>query len=84
MQRALSVSDESEWHVAVMRALGPDLGIKVSRITLNSGKITVNAESAAWAARMRFQLADLLPALIEIDPEIRELAVRVRPPPTKR
>jgi hypothetical protein len=62
-----------------MKALGPDLGVKVSRITLNSGRITVNAESAAWAARMRFQLADLAPALARITPEFRELVVRVRP-----
>jgi hypothetical protein len=78
-QRAGSAPEESEWHVAVMNALGPELGNKVSRITLNSGKITVNAQSAAWAARMRFQLADLAPRLAEITPEFRELVVRVRP-----
>ncbi len=78
-QRAGSTPEESEWHVAVMKALGPDLAIKVTRITLNSGRITVNAESAAWAARMRFQLADLSPRLAEITPEFRELVVRVRP-----
>lgn len=80
-QRALSTPEESEWHVAVMKALGPDLAIKVTRITLNSGRITVNAESAAWAARMRFQLADLPPRLAEVTPDFRELVVRVRPAP---
>ena len=80
-QRALSAPEESEWHVAVMKALGPDLAIKVTRITLNSGRITVNAESAAWAARMRFQLADLPPRLAEVTPDFRELVVRVRPAP---
>jgi predicted nucleic acid-binding Zn ribbon protein len=79
VQRAGSTPGESEWHVAVMKALGPDLGVKVTRIILNSGRITVNAESAAWAARMRFQLADLAPKLAEIVPEFRELVVRVRP-----
>jgi hypothetical protein len=78
-QRALSTPEQSEWHVAVMNALGPDLGVKVNRITLNSGRITVNAESAAWAARMRFQLADLTPRLREIEPSVTELIVRVRP-----
>ena len=78
-QRALSAPGESEWHVAVMEALGDDLGSKVTRITLNSGRITVNAESAAWAARMRFQLADLTPRLAEVAPDFRELVVRVRP-----
>ena len=78
-QRAGSAPEESEWHVAVMDALGPELGVKVTRITLNSGRITVNAQSAAWAARMRFQLADLPPRLAEITPEFRELIIRVRP-----
>lgn len=78
-QRAGSATEESEWHVAVMDALGPELRVKVTRITLNSGRITVNAQSAAWAARMRFQLADLSPRLAEIIPEFRELMIRVRP-----
>jgi predicted nucleic acid-binding Zn ribbon protein len=78
-QRAGSAPEASEWHVAVMKALGPELANKVSRITLNSGKITVNAHSAAWAARMRFQLADLAPRLAEITPGFRELVIRVRP-----
>jgi hypothetical protein len=78
-QRALLAPEESEWHVAVVKALGPDLANKVTRITLNSGRITVNAESAAWAARMRFQLADLAPRLLEIEADFRELVVRVRP-----
>jgi hypothetical protein len=79
VQRAGSAPEESEWHVAVMDALGPELGVKVTRITLNSGRITVNAQSAAWAARMRFQLADLTPRLAQITPEFRELIIRVRP-----
>ena len=78
-QRAGSTPEESEWHVAVMKALGPELGVKVTRITLNSGKITVYAQSAAWAARMRFELADEAPRLAEITPEFRELVIRVRP-----
>lgn len=78
-QRALSSPEESEWHVAVMNALGPELAVKVNRITLISGRITVSAESAAWAARMRFQLADLAPRLTQVTPDFRELVVRVRP-----
>jgi|SRR5687768_2951759 hypothetical protein len=78
-QRALSAPEESEWHIAVMDALKPDLGVKVSRITLNSGRITVIAESAAWAARVRFRLAETEAAVRERVPEIRELVVRVRP-----
>src|SRR5262245_31116441 len=58
-QRALSTPETSEWQVAVMKALGPDLANKVNAITLNSGRITVIADSSAWASRIRFQLADL-------------------------
>jgi len=78
-QRALSTPETSEWHVTVVNALGPELANKVNGITLNSGKITVNAESSAWASRMRFALADLEPALRKATPDFRELVVRVRP-----
>jgi hypothetical protein len=62
-----------------MKALGPDLANKVNGITLNSGKITVIAESSAWATRMRFLLAEIEPTLRELTPEFRDLVVRVRP-----
>lgn len=78
-QRALSTPGESEWHVAVMKALGADLGNKVSAITLNSGRITVAAESSAWAARMRFALAEAEDSLRDKTPGYQEFVVRVRP-----
>jgi hypothetical protein len=61
-----------------MKALGPDLGVKVSAITLNSGRITVAAESSAWAARMRFALAETA-EIAAVTPGFKELVVRVRP-----
>jgi hypothetical protein len=67
------------WQVAVMKALGPELGNKVNRCALDSGRITVIAESSAWAARMRFQLAEAEPALKAATPGYREVVVRVRP-----
>jgi len=78
-QRALLAPEASVWHVAVMKALGPDLANKVNRCTLDSGRITVIAESSAWAARMRFALAEVEPELLAVAPGIRELTVRVRP-----
>ena len=78
-QRALSTPETSEWHVTVMNALGPDLANKVNGITLNSGRITVVAESSAWAARVRFALAEMEPAVRAVTPDFRELVVRVRP-----
>ena len=77
-QRALSAPEESEWHVAVMKALGQDLANKVNRCSLDRGTITVVAESSAWAARMRFALAEL-DAIAAVTPEFKTLVVRVRP-----
>jgi hypothetical protein len=79
VQRARKDQEASEWQVAVMNALGPDLAVKVNRCTLESGRLTVVAESSAWAARIRFALADLEPTLRSLVPDFRELQVRVRP-----
>ena len=78
-QRALLAPQESEWQVAVMKALGPDLANKVYRCNLDSGKITVVAESSAWAARMRFALAEAESALGAATPGFSEVLVRGRP-----
>lgn len=78
-QRALSAPETSEWHVAVMAALGAGLADKVNRVTFDSGRLTVIAESSAWAARMRFVLAEAEPRLCEVAAGFREVVVRVRP-----
>ena len=78
-QRARLASEQSVWQVAVMKALGPELANKVNRCTLDNGRITVVAESSAWAARMRFALAEVEPTLAAVTPGFRELLVRVRP-----
>jgi hypothetical protein len=62
-----------------MKALGSELANKVNGVTLNMGRITVIAESSAWASRMRFVLAEIEPVLREVAPGFRELVVRVRP-----
>ena len=67
-----------------MNALGTELANKVNRCTLEGGRITVVSESSAWAARIRFALADVEPRLRELDPDFKELAVRIRPPRTPR
>ena len=62
-----------------MSALGPELANKVNRCTLDGGRISVVAESSAWAARIRFALAEVEPRLRELVPDFKELAVRIRP-----
>jgi hypothetical protein len=78
-QRALSAPETSEWHVTVMKALGPELANKVNRVTFDGGRITVVADSSAWASRVRFVLAEIEPLLRAVTPDFRELVVRVRP-----
>ena len=78
-QRARSAPETSEWHVAVMKAFGSPLANKVNGCTLDSGTLTVIAESSAWAARMRFALAEIEPELRAAIPGFRELVVKVRP-----
>jgi hypothetical protein len=78
-QRARSAPETSEWHVAVLDAFGPALANKVNGCTLDSGTLTVIADSSAWAARMRFALVDLEPRLRALAPGYREFVVRVRP-----
>jgi hypothetical protein len=67
-----------------MNALGPELANKVNRCTLEAGKITVVAGSSAWAARMRFALAEAEPRLRELVPDFKELVVRIRPASTSK
>jgi hypothetical protein len=62
-----------------MSALGPELANKVNRCTLDGGRISVVAESSAWAVRIRFALAEVEPRLRELVPDFKELAVRIRP-----
>ncbi len=78
-QRALSTPETSEWHVTVMKALGSALANKVNGVTLAKGRLTVTAESSAWASRVRFVLSEIETDLRAATPEIRELVVRVRP-----
>jgi hypothetical protein len=61
-----------------MKALGPELANKVNRCSLERGTITVVAESSAWAARMRFALAETAD-IAAVTPGFRDIAVRVRP-----
>ena len=84
VEGAPASAQTSEWHVAVMNALGPELANKVNRCTLDAGRVTVVADSSAWAARLRFALAEVEPRLRELVPGFKELAVRIRPPRTPR
>jgi Dna[CI] antecedent, DciA len=61
-----------------MKALGPDLANKVNRCSLDRGTITVVADSPAWAARMRFALAETAD-VAAVTRDFKGVVVRVRP-----
>jgi hypothetical protein len=61
-----------------MTLLGPDLANKVNRCTLERGTLTVVAESSAWAARMRFALAETA-GIAAVTPGFKALVIRVKP-----
>lgn len=78
-QRARSASETSEWQVAIMKVLGPELANKVNRCTLDNGILTVVTDSPAWAARLRFALSEPELSLPDLVPGFKNLVVRVRP-----
>lgn len=61
-----------------MDALGPELANKVNRCSLDRGTITVVVDSSAWAARMRFALAETA-AIEAVTPDFKAVAIRVLP-----
>lgn len=62
--------------------LPPPLGDHVTVGNCRNGILTVYADSAAWAARLRFEVPGLLNRLNETSPDagIRTLRTRIRPP----
>ncbi|MBS0380171.1 MAG: DUF721 domain-containing protein [Proteobacteria bacterium] len=59
--------------------LDPELRAKVRSVTERSGTLTVFAESAAWSARLKFALAELVPRLRAERPSVKDIEVRVMP-----
>jgi len=78
-ERAKKGPETSEWQVAVMEALGPELANKVNRVSLDGGRITVVVESAAWAARVRFKLGEVEDQLRKACPQYDATEVKIRP-----
>jgi hypothetical protein len=69
----------SEWQVTVKKVLPAEVANRVSGATLKGGQLVVFTESAAWAARLRYALAEHGLALLEAHKEVREVIVRVSP-----
>jgi hypothetical protein len=68
--------------VAVQHALPGELSGHVFGVLLEGGRLTVVVDSGAWATRVRYALADLVPAVGQaLGAEIASVRVQVRPKP---
>ncbi len=52
---------------------------RISGVVERDATLVIFTESAAWAARLRYSLAEIEPQLRRAHPEIRRVAVRVMP-----
>ena len=68
------------WRDWLAAKLSAELNERLTGVAARDGQLTVFAESAAWAARLRYALADLETAIRLCDPRIERVTVRVLPP----
>ncbi|HET7756179.1 MAG TPA: DciA family protein [Steroidobacteraceae bacterium] len=77
------VTDQAEranrWNSWLAEHLPPELRGRVSGVVERSGTLVIFAESAAWAARMRYAVLGLEAAIRAARPGILAAAVRVLP-----
>jgi len=78
---ASAAARQEAWQDWVAGHLAEADRVWVRAASERSGTLTVFAESAAWAARLKFALAELAPRLRAERPQIREILVRVMPRP---
>lgn len=73
-------SDQQEfWRKFLSERLEPELFSAIAGVVERDSRLTVQARSAAWAARLRFAMADLWPQLRAARATLRECVVRVQP-----
>ncbi len=76
-------AEQKRWNSALQAVLTPDLLSKVSGTGFERGMLTVYIESAVWAARLRFALAESLPRLQQSAPDLKGTRLRLRPRASK-
>lgn len=67
------------WQGWLSQQLPRELFTHVTGAVQREATLTLFAESAAWAARLRYALRDLQPALHGADPSVQQIKVRVLP-----
>ena len=77
------ISDQSAhqtfWRSWLSEQLAQELDAHVTGAVEREGALTLFADSAAWAARLRYALRELEPAIGRARAGIREIKVRVLP-----
>lgn len=83
-QAADQTARQAFWHPWLEARLTPDLPSHITGITERDGSLVVFADSPAWSARLRYALQELAPEIRGTQPDIKEVAVRVMPRPSRR
>ena len=65
--------------VTVKQCLPDELAQHVQRVRLQQGRLVVMTESAAWAARLRYAVADAEARIRTAHPEVTTIAIKVSP-----
>lgn len=67
------------WREWLENKLPEHIETRVTGVVERDGTLTVFAESAAWSARLRLELAELEPQIRERNAQIEKLVVKVMP-----
>jgi len=69
-----------DWMGFLSEELAPDLSSRITTTEWTEGsRLVIYTESAAWCTRLRYALAEALPAIQGRRPEIRRIEVRIAP-----
>ena len=83
-QAADQSARQAFWRPWLEAHLPPGLPATITGITERDGKLVVFAESPAWSARLRYSLQELTAEIQGVQPDIKEVAVRVMPRSARR
>jgi hypothetical protein len=78
-QVADQTARQAFWRGWLESRLPVELASRLSGVVESAGNLTVFAESAVWAARLRYALRDLEPEIREAAPDVARISVRVLP-----
>ncbi len=78
-QAADQSARQAFWRPWLEAHLPPGLPAKITGITERDGNLVVFAGSPAWSARLRYALQELAAQIRQMQPDIKEVTVRVMP-----